>query len=179
MAYNETEDLRRNVQDAGQVFSPDELHSFLEEGSMELEINIGRNYTEDYHNPDREVILRFKNLLNLNKIYILPNTEIPEAEYSEENGVITFDETYYEDEIEEETIKVFYEPKIFKLLELLYATRTVLEKLLQQTGDEIVSTQYETVDSKIDRLEQRLNQSTTSIKTTKSGLPVRRRWQRR
>lgn len=175
MTYNQPEDLRRKVQDAGQMFTSEELQSFLDEANTELETNVGRNYTEIKHNPKQKIRLRFGNLEKFNEIYKLPDTKIPEEKYDVEKGVIEFNETYYEEEIKNNKIKIFYEPQVFKTLELLYGARNILEITLQQTNDEVVGSQIKQIKNKINMIENRLSDSTSSVTTTTSGRPIRRK----
>ncbi len=178
--YNETADLRRNIQGVGDAYTSGELTEFLKEASTELTVNVGRYYSETYMSPTKKLTLKFKDIISFNKVVVVhSDSVVPSEQYSVSSGVIEFDEDYFDEYIDGYAIKVFYEPEAFKYLELLYATRGVLERVMFQTNDELIGVKQQKVSDRIKRLEAKLNSTrgtTTSVVTGKSGLPLRRRF---
>lgn len=166
-SYNKVDDLRRKLRFMGDEFSETDLQEELEEANRKINVNIGKYYRDVTYVTNLEqktYRLNFSPIIVFDRVFVSTSGELDSDKYvvSEEKGIITF-----EDGFDEGTkIICYYVPEVFKDLELLYATQSIMAMNLITTSDNMIGTKTEQINTYIDLLEKK-------IQKAMKGTPVR------
>jgi len=142
MTLNLASDVKRKLKGIGDEYSDDDLNSELDEAYRKLQARCGKHYIQNLMVKNTDVTeyeLDFDGVESFDKVVREDEeTEVSSDNYTQSNGVITFDSTWMDDEVmEEDVLDLFYVPSVFKDLELLYACISILSYVKEASSDEV------------------------------------------
>jgi hypothetical protein len=169
MPLNDTSELEKELRTSGTEYDDLDFNRYLKQANQKLKGMVGRVYIDRKRiefEDEQDVDLDFVSLESFDKVVDKNGNDIIDSSnYSVDltTGVVTFDQSYVDDNFSENTILEFrYVPTIFKTLEVKQAHELIQSQETTVTGDSVDQAQTSQLEETIKQLMYDINSRNSS-----------------